>query len=837
MSWSAPEEELVTITPHHPSSPSRVGFAEHHARGCHTGLVESAAMAADHAATRLRMVTQHPCLPSLGQQEIPLDIPLGRKPTCALSATACPPSFRARVSGTELAIFHPSTHLYGAAPFYRPHELPTMSASLVHPKLDSLPALDMESDRLARACGQGPSFSARSSFSQDDPTSASWDERPRTSERRGQPLSSSSASSSQPHGSPPRWDPRAVLRSLQAALERDDAQLPLGECVDVQGVLERWAAHGHRRAHSAAAPRSAVRMQMQRERGGLNASAGTFGAPVSVAVKCASMSTVLGGFQHPIPWVVYACVEELNRTGIYQPGLFRAVPHRSRLEKLISGFDCALPPTKSNPDFESPCPPCTPTASSTRASLRKESMADVCALLKSYMDSLPEPLLHENLTSALHRLCVEPSDKREQEKSTCEHDDSSGYFHLPPSISHRASGACTHGRTRSNPVSPASLSPLLMTPSEKRSADLSLENAQVHIAQHLLRLAAPPLCSLFAYLCAFFTQLPLSPDNGITLDDVSRMFGRSLAGGPVSTRNAVLMWLLERWPRVADGLFNICPTDLDEGEDVTTSVFSPFSPALAPSTRTDTDAKDPAQSPDSTPHAPYSVPEVSVSMVEARRRGSLVSLDGAESIFTASTADSDDGVYGVRTPFSSEFPTVPLPAVREYEFEPEWEEPPSVHPMLNGGVENGMAALSSAQVYSPGSNSEALLKLDPDAFILGSAEFKRPANSNSRTDSLRSSSELTLLFRRVAPHSPPPESELDSPSPSAVHSRSASRGPGVSENTSKHTSDSPLSILRRLGFRESSPHRSASVRKKKNAAAHRRGAADGEPASNGGVEP
>ena len=227
-----------------------------------------------------------------------------------------------------------------------------------------------------------------------------------------------------------------------------------------------------------------------------------------------------------------------------------------------------------------------------------------------------------------------------------EADQSSGYFHLPPSISHRASAsaACTHGRTRSNPVSPASLSPLLMTPSEKRSADLSLENAQVHVAQHLLRLAAPPLCSLFAYLCAFFTQLPLSPDNGITLDDVARMFGRSLAGGPVSARNAVLMWLLERWPRVADGLFNICPTDMDEGEDVSTAVFSPFSPALSPSTRTDTARNDndgdAAQSPDSTPHVPYSVPEVlvSVSMVEARRRGSLVSLDGAESIFTASTA-------------------------------------------------------------------------------------------------------------------------------------------------------------------------------------------------------
>ena len=43
----------------------------------------------------------------------------------------------------------------------------------------------------------------------------------------------------------------------------------------------------------------------------------TFGAPVSVAVQCGAMATAMGGFQHPIPWVVYACVEELNRTGAF----------------------------------------------------------------------------------------------------------------------------------------------------------------------------------------------------------------------------------------------------------------------------------------------------------------------------------------------------------------------------------------------------------------------------------------------------------------------------------------------------------------------------------------
>ncbi|PIL26630.1 hypothetical protein GSI_11296 [Ganoderma sinense ZZ0214-1] len=857
MPWSALEEEFVS---HHPSSPSRVGgFAEQLARGFHNPLVESATMPADHAAgaARLQMATvQRPCLPSLGQQELPLDIPLAREATCASSATACPPSFLAHSSGSELAIFHPSTHPHGAAPpIYRPHaERPTaMSASFVHPKLDALPALDMESDRLARACGQGPSFSgsARSSFSHDDPRAGNWGSRPRTPERRGgdPPAPALRARAREGVGCPPYPPPAALGLAAGASLERDgdgNDALPLGECVDVHGVLERWARAHVRSAVGVEGPQASRPGRRQGQEGAAESTRiRTFGAPVSVAVNCASMSTVLGGFQHPIPWVVYACVEELNRTGIYQPGLFRAVPHRSRLEKLISGFDCALPASRLDPGLDSLCPPCAPTASSTRASLRKESMADVCALLKSYMDSIPEPLLHEDLTNALHRLCVEPSEKRAQEKSASEDNDSTGYFHLPPSISHRASdlvnGAThTHTRRRSNlgshspspsPLSsPFPLSPLLMTPSERRSADLSLENAQVLRAQHLLRLAPPPLCSLFAYLCAFFTQLPLSPDNGITLDDVARMFGRSLAGGPAPKRNAVLVWLLERWPRVADGLFSIAGADADEGEDVGASPglgFPPFAPPFVPSTDTytdPTDAADAEQSPDRTPHVPYSVPtpflspesEVSgAGAGEARRRGSLVSLDGAESVFTASTAESDDGVHGVRTPFSSEFPTVPLPAVREYEFELGWEEPPSVHPMLNGGVENGLAALSS---------EAELGSLALDAFV----DPKRPAVSTNRTDSLRSTSELTLSLRRIAPHSPPLESESDSPSrspSSAVHPRSASRASGISDAAK----DSPLSILKRLGFRESSPHRSASVRKKN---------ADGGPAaaSNGAVE-
>ncbi|KAM5546145.1 hypothetical protein V8D89_000271 [Ganoderma adspersum] len=565
--------------------------------------------------------------------------------------------------------------------------------------------------------------------------SASWGERPRTPERRSQPLSASTqygvrghADSSGlelglslPRSSRPRprsstpipvfepSSPRAVLRSLQVVLERDGVQL--GECVNTQGVLERWAIHS--RLQSA--------MALEGFAGQEGAIGKTFGSPVSVAVKCASMPTVLGGFQHPIPWIVYACIEELNRTGIYQPGLFRAAPHRSRLEKLISGFDCALRSSKLDPDFESLCPPCPPTASSTLASLRKESMADICALLKSYLDSLPEPLIHENITAALHRLCVMPSDKRELEKSQGD-----GCFRHPPSISHRASAALTHSRTSSNPTtaSPKSPSPLMnMTHSEKRSADLSLEDVQVHIAQHLLHLTAPAHCSLFAYLCGFFTQLPLSPDNGLALDDVSRIFGRSLAGGPASMRNAVLMWLLERWPRVADGLFDVFSAGSDEDEVVATSAYLPLSSPLARGTDSAS-----AQSPDSTPSLPHLVSALRLSIAKVRRQSSLISLDGAESVFSASTVESDDG---------------PVHGVLETELE-ELRLSESGNPTLNGkgGVKNSTVALSSTQVHSPGSSSQVPpAKLDTDAGPPNSVDLKPPAISDSRTDDHRAVSD------------------------------------------------------------------------------------------------
>ncbi|RPD58034.1 Rho GTPase activation protein, partial [Lentinus tigrinus ALCF2SS1-7] len=456
-----------------------------------------------------------------------------------------------------------------------------MPVSFARTKLDALPVVDMEADRLARACGLVPpsihwteSSSSRGSGRLDegpapdvdeganapsDPAGPpGWSIRPRArSVRIPQRTTASQGTPSRPRSvsepaSIPAFapsSPRPVLRSLREILDQEGVQLD--GCLDVQHVVERW-----RR------PTSERGLELEASSQGLGAAdLKTFGSPVSVAVKCGSMATAMGGFQHAIPWVVFACIEELNRTGIYQPGLFRSVPHRNRLSLLIESFDLPLPaaPSRTLSPEEPICPLVHPTPSITRASLRMESMADICALLKSYLTDLPEPLLDENLTVALYQYCVHPSIVRERLESESTRDPDYGMIDGEYFTSHNVH----------TPV-PSHFAPYaaLMTPSEQRTAALSAESSQILIAQHLLRLAPPPLCSLFAYLFGFFTQLPLSPDNGMTLEDVSRMFGRVLSGdSTVSRRHSVLMWLLERWTRISEGLFDVAASkDGDEDE-------------------------------------------------------------------------------------------------------------------------------------------------------------------------------------------------------------------------------------------------------------------------------
>lgn len=97
----------------------------------------------------------------------------------------------------------------------------------------------------------------------------------------------------------------------------------------------------------------------------------------------------------------------------------------------------------------------------------------------------------------------------------------------------------------------------------RAAQDEAAETGQVTVARDLLRLLPTHSFSLIVYLCAFFTQVPLCPENGITFEDIGRIFGPPVFGGPVPAARRMMMWFLKRWNRVSDGLLDGNPDSND----------------------------------------------------------------------------------------------------------------------------------------------------------------------------------------------------------------------------------------------------------------------------------
>jgi hypothetical protein len=266
-----------------------------------------------------------------------------------------------------------------------------------------------------------------------------------------------------------------------------------------------------------------------------------FGVPLNESVLRAPATAILGGYRHDLPLVVFLCVEELYRTGIYKSGLFRDLPNRQRHHELNTLFD-------------------TPPAFGEGMSLRAESTADICALLLTYLKELPEPVLTPYLFNAFWNWSVRPSVKREDERMRKEQDEEEDLR------------TCFF-QTGQRPPRPSRR--VLYEKARLRAAqDETAETGQVAVARDLLRLLPTHSFSLIVYLCAFFTQVPLCPENGITFEDIGRIFGPPVFGGPVPAARRMMVWFLKRWNRVSDGLLDADPNS-DDSEDGATTGSSP----------------------------------------------------------------------------------------------------------------------------------------------------------------------------------------------------------------------------------------------------------------------
>ncbi|KAF4615830.1 hypothetical protein D9613_012439 [Agrocybe pediades] len=254
------------------------------------------------------------------------------------------------------------------------------------------------------------------------------------------------------------------------------------------------------------------------------------GEPVRKASIYASTTMILGGREHQLPIVVINSVEELYRTGIYQPNLFCTLPNRQRLLELMNIFDSEeqIPGSlirSRNPSSSSSGSGTSTLGFGSNISLHLESTPDISALLTTYLSSLPEPIMDQKVFEAIWDLCGVEKDEDDEDDSDDEDfvDDGGGggghAMHRKPDSSFRLSQRSRRRATRIT----IPLARTYTTPAESA--------LEITLAQLLLHLLPSPNFSLILYLLAFFSQVALVRENGVGVEDPARMFGGRIFGG------------------------------------------------------------------------------------------------------------------------------------------------------------------------------------------------------------------------------------------------------------------------------------------------------------------
>lgn len=281
---------------------------------------------------------------------------------------------------------------------------------------------------------------------------------------------------------------------------------------------------------------------------------------------------VIGGYRHHVPQIIDACIEELYRTGtyilpqprryyhmtwaiafragIYQSNLFRTLPNQTRLFQLVSYYDKpshateqrsagkqaanvtrASVPNLTHTVLDAEAQPrdraasmfaqrrastVTPPLFAHRTPLQHATHADSCALLVTYLTSLPVPLIHRSLADALWAWCVSPSILRssqglrrtgDADASDSSSSDSSQEDDEAPSYSARIKAR------------------------EEALLNLPSLRVQIKIAREVLLLLPKRHFAVLLCLMNFFATVMVCPDSGLTADEVGRRFCKTIVGG------------------------------------------------------------------------------------------------------------------------------------------------------------------------------------------------------------------------------------------------------------------------------------------------------------------
>ncbi|KII91965.1 hypothetical protein PLICRDRAFT_173746, partial [Plicaturopsis crispa FD-325 SS-3] len=147
-----------------------------------------------------------------------------------------------------------------------------------------------------------------------------------------------------------------------------------------------------------------------------------FGEPLENVVMYAAATTALGGWQHDLPVVVFACVEELYRSGIYEPGLFCKPVDRQRHRHLVQIFNNPHPRVASSSAVVNAANNAmsSPADFGATYDLRAEPTPAICGLLSAYLAALPTTLFDANICRCFWEWCVKPSTEREDQTAEIE---------------------------------------------------------------------------------------------------------------------------------------------------------------------------------------------------------------------------------------------------------------------------------------------------------------------------------------------------------------------------------------------------------------------------------
>ncbi|KAF9445942.1 hypothetical protein P691DRAFT_762044 [Macrolepiota fuliginosa MF-IS2] len=263
---------------------------------------------------------------------------------------------------------------------------------------------------------------------------------------------------------------------------------------------------------------------------------GVIGKPLADVFTHASLSLPIAGTEHFLPTIVVNCVEELYRTG--KSCCDTKTPSFRRVEELVDVYDHERLPrdahiARRRSQHAQKFGISSSSGFGAQTSLHLETTENICALLRTFLQYLPEPVLSPCLFEAIWNWC--------------------GVYQeiVRPSFDHSASMSRTG------------------------SSISSEELVRIYMAQILLHLLPTPNFSLLVYLLSFFSQvIMVGEENGLVIDDVGSMFGVIVFGGTAkgaapstrpkpSARGDIMMrWFLRRWRQIHNGLF---PYD-DDGE-------------------------------------------------------------------------------------------------------------------------------------------------------------------------------------------------------------------------------------------------------------------------------